>query len=327
MEYYCIVMETVFIASPSAELKVLDLGSTRRIFIKGIAVHRGKRQKVLETIETPLSIPTIESIVRLKGDWWLDEMERKADAGYVQKRLSSLIRRFEPIKGKRVLDVGSGSGSSAFSLVEAGAGFVQGVEPNSDFVALADMRAKDEGFSDQVSFLFQKDTTKLPFEDNRFDIVTFNAVLEHVEPKLRTSLLQEAYRCLKPEGLLVITETPNRAFPYDGHTTLLPLLPWLPFSWAAALASRFSRNSPRGLTKEQYISEGLVGVTYWEIKKALPQAFCMNRVGGDADWKCDLKKANPLVRIILKAAEKILKIFKLPLVSVLPVLDLVFRKP
>lgn len=320
-------METVFIATPSAELRVLDLGSTRRIFIKGTAVHGGRRQKVLDTIETPLGIETIETMVKLKGDWWLDEMERKTDAGYVQKRISSLIQRFEPLKEKRVLDVGSGSGSSAFSLVDAGAGFVQGVEPNHLFVELAYMRTKDESYVNRVAFTAIKDTSKLPFEDNRFDIVTFNAVLEHIDQQLRPAILQEAYRCLKPEGLLVITETPNRAFPYDGHTTLLPLLPWLPFSWAVAIAKRFSRNSPRGLTKEQYVAEGLRGVTYWEIRKALPQAFCMNRVGGDADWKCDLKKAGMFTRTLLRLMEKGLKIFKLPLGSVMPVLDLVFRKP
>lgn len=319
-------METVFLTTPSAELRIVNLGSMKQIFVNGVAVHRGRRQKVLETVETRLSIPTLEFLIKLKGDWWLDEIERRSIVDYIQKRQKTLIERFEPIEGKRILDVGSGSGSSAFALIDAGADFVQGVEPNADFVKLANQRAHDEGLLEKVSFLQIKDTNKLPFDDGRFDIVTFNAVLEHIDPRLRAPILQEAYRCLKKDGLLVITESPNKTFPYDGHTTLLPLIPWLPFNWAVALASRFSRNSPRGLTKDQYIAEGLVGVTYCQIKKALPQAVCLNLQGGDAAWKTDLHHSSRVTRYTLHVLEKFLRLFNVPLASVMPVLDLVFKK-
>lgn len=319
-------METVFLTTPSAELRVLDLGSTRQIFVNGLAVHGGKRQKVLQTVETKLSVPTLEFLIKLKGDWWLDEIERRVVFDYVQKRQKTLIERFEPIDGKRILDIGSGAGSSAFALIDAGAEFVQGVEPNADLVELANQRAQNEGMSDKVSFLQVKDTTKLPFEKEKFDIVTFNAVLEHIDPKLRAPILREAFRCLKKGGLLVITESPNKAFPYDGHTTLLPLIPWLPFNWAVAIASRFSRNSPRGLTKEQYIAEGLVGVTYWQIKNALPLAKCLNLIGGDADWKKNLRSTSFVPRPFLRFCEWLSLKFKIPLAAFFPVLDLVFKK-
>lgn len=320
-------VQPIFLTTPSAELRVLDLGLTRRIFVNGLAVHHGHRQKVLNTIDTPLTVPTLELMIKLKGDWWLDEIERRADIDYIQKRLRSLVTRFEALDGKRVLDIGSGSGSSALAMVDSGADFVQGVEPNADFIELANQRAQDEKLADRISFLHITDTTKLPFDDGRFDIVTLNAVLEHIDPKLRAPILQEAFRCLKPEGLLVITETPNKIFPYDGHTTRLPLIPWLPFDWAVSLAGRFSRNSPRGLTKEQYILEGLVGVTYWQIKKALPQAYCMNLTGGDAKWKTDLRPKYKILNVGLMLIEKFLRLFNIPLAAVMPVLDLVFRKP
>lgn len=320
-------METVFIAAPSAELRVQDIGSIRRILVKGLAVHKRRRQKVFETIETHLTVATLERLVKLKGDWWLDELERRNNPDYIRRRLETLITRFEPLAGVRVLDVGSGCGSSALCMVDAGANYVQGVEPNATFVDLANRRAQDEGLAGKISFLHLADATKLPFDRDRFDIVTFNAVLEHIDPKLRAPILQEAYRCLKPGGLLVITETPNRLIPYDGHTTHLPLIPWLPFSWAAAIAKRFSLNSPRGLTNDQYISEGLIGAIYWQIKKALPQAYCLNLTGGDARWKSDLRHSSFVVRYSLSVLEKVLRLFKLPLAAVLPSLDLVFRKP
>jgi ubiquinone/menaquinone biosynthesis C-methylase UbiE len=319
-------METVFLTTPSAELRINDLGSMRQIFVNGIAIHRGRRQKVLETVETRLSIPTLEFLIKLKGDWWLDEIERRSMVDYIQKRQKTLIERFETVAGKRILDIGSGAGSSAFALIDAGAEFVQGVEPNADFVELANQRAQNEGLSDKVSFLQITNTTKLPFEKEKFDIVTFNAVLEHIDPKLRAPILREAYRCLKKGGLLVITESPNKAFPYDGHTTLLPLIPWLPFNWATSIASRFSRNSPRGLTKDQYIAEGIVGVTYWQIKEALPLAKCLNLIGGDAEWKADLHKSSGVTRFALRVLENLFRRFNIPLAAFFPVLDLVFKK-
>ncbi len=320
-------METQIIKAPSAELRVVDLGKTRQIMTKGKAYHRGRFVKFLDTMETPLSAATIKKLVELKGDWWLDEKERRQDFDYVGKRLITLINRFGSLRGKRVLDIGSGSGSSAFVMMDKGAKNVQGVEPNAQFVELAEMRARDEGFQNDVSFLQLKDTTKLPFEDGKFDIVTFSAVVEHIPPSLRSDIIKEAYRCLTPGGLIVFTETPNRAFPYDGHTTGLPLISWMPLWLAYPIAKTLSWKVKRGLTKEQMVAEGIVGGSYWKIKKAIPDAECLNLKGGDADWKCDMKKCNRFMRWLLRVGEwKTRNIMRQPLNAWMPMLDLVFAK-
>lgn len=319
-------METQFIQTPSAELRILDLGQLRRIFVKGLAVHNGQKTRVNQTIDTPYTLETLRLLIKLKGDWWLDEIDRRSRPEYVRQRLESLIQRFGDLRGARVLDMGSGSGSSALTMLDCGAQSVHGVEPNPDFVLLANQRARDEGLADKTNFIQIEDTSDLPFDDHKFDLVTFNAVLEHIDPKKRPAILKEAWRCLKPDGLLVISETPNKAFPYDGHTTHLPLLPWLPLDWAVHLAKKYSRNSARSLTKEQYISEGLVGGSFWAIKKALPQAVCLNLQGGDARWKVSLKPKRIILSPMLKLGELLLKICKIPLTACLPVLDLVFKK-
>ena len=321
-------METQIIKAPSAELRVTDLKGKRQIMINGKAVHHGRLVKFLDSIETPLSVSTIKKLVALKGDWWLDELERRQDKNYMRRRLETLIKRFDTFNGKKVLDIGSGSGSSALVMLDNCALEVHGVEPNKAFVELANDRAKDEGQTERTFFTQVQDTSKLEFADNKFDIVTFNAVLEHIPPNLRQAIIKEAYRCLKPGGFMIFTETPNRTFPYDGHTTGLPLIPWLPLSMSYKLAKTFSRHVPRGLSKERYINEGLVGGSYWQIKKAIPEAKCLNTDGGDADWKSDLKKANPLVRWWLMLVEWKMRIFfKLPLNAFMPMLDLVFKKP
>ena len=319
-------METNFISAPSAELRILDLGSIRRIFIKGKAVHYGRLSTVLQTLDTVLKLSTIEELVKAKGDWWLDEIERRQDPKYLRARLETLVSRFGSFKEARVLDIGSGSGSSAFVMLDLGAAFIQGVEPNSKFVEIANSRAQDESLVDRVSFLNLQDTTSLPFEDARFDILTMNAVIEHIPPKIREAIIKEAYRCLKPGGLFVITETPNRAFPFDGHTTGLPFVPWLPLNMATSLAKKYSRHVPKNLTRDQYVSEGIVGGFYWQIKKSIPSAQCLNLKGGDAKWKSNLKKANPITFFLLALLERILNTCKLPLDAFMPMLDLVFRK-
>jgi SAM-dependent methyltransferase len=70
----------------------------------------------------------------------------------------------------------------------------------------------------------QGDALELPFEDDAFDIVFSNAVIEHVggEDEQRR-FIAEALRV----GRRAFITTPNRWFPVEVHTRL-PLVHWLP---------------------------------------------------------------------------------------------------
>ena len=52
---------------------------------------------------------------------------------------------------------------------------------------------------------------KLPFQDNVFDWVLYKSSLHHIEHKEKS--VRESYRCLKPNGLLVVIE-PNVYHPH-----------------------------------------------------------------------------------------------------------------
>ncbi len=50
-----------------------------------------------------------------------------------------------------------------------------------------------------------KDPSHLPFESASFDSVTFIANLNHVPRSMRDAELAEAFRCLRPRGVIVVT--------------------------------------------------------------------------------------------------------------------------
>jgi SAM-dependent methyltransferase len=70
----------------------------------------------------------------------------------------------------------------------------------------------------------QGDALALPFEDEAFDVVFSNAVVEHVGGAVeQRQFVAEALRV----GRRAFITTPNRAFPVEVHTRL-PLVHWLP---------------------------------------------------------------------------------------------------
>jgi SAM-dependent methyltransferase len=129
------------------------------------------------------------------------------------------------------LDLGCADGYYAVGLAERGASSVVGLEVDAGLVE----RASALPHPDTVSFV-HGEGERLPFEDNSFDGVLLNEVLEHVHDDAAT--VREAARVLRPGGVVAIF-SPNRWFPFEGHGARwsddrvlfgypVPLMPWLP---------------------------------------------------------------------------------------------------
>ncbi len=106
-----------------------------------------------------------------------------------------LVVREADLRGRRVLDLGCGTGRLSTALAEQGIARVWGVDPSAEMLAVA--RAKvpagvglKEGRAEQ-----------LPFRDGWFDRVVMWLVVHLVD---RPAAFREVARVLAPDGLLAI---------------------------------------------------------------------------------------------------------------------------
>jgi S-adenosylmethionine-dependent methyltransferase len=151
-----------------------------------------------------------------------------------------------PLEGKRVLEIGCGTGSSTVALAEQGAR-VTGIDIEEGALAVARERCKAYGLQAELRALNAQSLSG-NFARGEFDLIIFFACLEHMTIAERLHALADAWDLLPRNGILSVVETPNRLWYYDDHTSWLNFYHWLPDE----LAFHYSRFSPRENFKEIY---------------------------------------------------------------------------
>lgn len=141
------------------------------------------------------------------------------------KKIEAILKNYlkKEIRNLKILDIGSGSGiiSNYFSR-------------NNDVFCVD---VEDQRLDKSRSTFKKVSSEKLPFDDNFFDVVISNLVIEHI--KNQELHLKEIRRILKNGGVCYLA-APNRLFPIEPHHKT-PIIHWLPNKYFLKLLKFFGK--------------------------------------------------------------------------------------
>jgi len=127
------------------------------------------------------------------------------------------IRLYRPSKGMRVLDVGCGTGSH-LELYQRFGCELYGLDLSPSMLAVARQRLGD------AAKLDLGDASRMPYEDDYFNLVVTMLTLHEMRPETRTTVLGEVRRVLKPDGrALLIDFQPGPVEPLQGWVSKLTI--------------------------------------------------------------------------------------------------------
>lgn len=131
----------------------------------------------------------------------------------------------------RILDHGCGGGAALLYLCALGYTGIYGIDLPVDTTGRWN-RLLREVLGIQDPRFLGYDGGTLPYDDNTFDVVFSQQVLEHVRPAYLDAYYAEEHRVLKPGGV-VVHQVPHRLVPYDSHTRtwFLHYLPHRAWRW------------------------------------------------------------------------------------------------
>jgi ubiquinone/menaquinone biosynthesis C-methylase UbiE len=174
--------------------ELLSLGKQMLDAIHG---YLTERKCLLTQVGTGLETRTSD----LYSDLWA-QLDREAlvfeASNLLKGRLSSEVVE-EHVKGKRVLDMGCGSGRYAIALAACGAREVVATDYDSKSYQAAQLYANEAGLA--ISFC-EADVLSMPYPDRSFDFVFSNGVLHHTR-NWKVGLAEYA-RVMKTSGYLYL---------------------------------------------------------------------------------------------------------------------------
>jgi SAM-dependent methyltransferase len=204
------------------------------------------------------------------------------------------------IANKRILEMGSGFGLSVALARLEFSSEAYGLEPASDEYEGRD-RISNEIFSSlnlDRSVIKHGTGEAIPFDDNSFDVVYSNNVLEHVSDPEKC--IAECIRVTKPGGYICIV-VPNYGSWWEGHYGML-FLPHCP-KWLFKIIVRLRGRDPSFVDSLQFITYGkmarwLSGHNNVKVLTYGQEIWEERLVTADfAEWAA-LRKVKRIVRLI-----------------------------
>lgn len=101
--------------------------------------------------------------------------------GVVQKRLEINVEKLKPFAGKKILDVGCGSGRFCIAFAQNGAEKVVGVDFAEAMIEIADKLATEAGVADKCEFVVGGFPDAISMDEGPFDACTGNGFFDYIE--------------------------------------------------------------------------------------------------------------------------------------------------
>ena len=121
------------------------------------------------------------------------------------------VKMFPPWKGMAVLDVGCGAGVHLEIYQKAGCD-VFGIDMSPGMLQAARTRLGED------AELCLGDASKMPYPDEKFDLIMMTMVLHEMPPAVRSAVIDESKRTLKQNGrILLIDYHPGPVRPLKGR--------------------------------------------------------------------------------------------------------------
>ncbi len=160
-----------------------------------------------------------QALARLDIDQARERLELKQSHA---RRFLACINRIGPLaENAAILDIGAAQGQFAIACAKLGLK-ASGVEPAEKAVALAGELAAQNGVDVSIKQGFAE---QLPFDDEQFDIVHSNSVMEHVCDAQKS--MDEAFRVLRPGGIFWFS-TASALCPRQMEIRRFPCFGWYP---------------------------------------------------------------------------------------------------
>ena len=160
-------------------------------------------------LETEIRTLVVQRMVERMNEWY----SKYYDPSHKEWKA---IQELLVLKGKKVLEVGSGTGRITFNLAKS-ARSVMAVDKVPEFLSYIQQKAHKEKVHN-IHF-FASDVQEIEKLDQTFDIIVSSWTMLHYQ-KDPPSIVKKLYGLLKPKGVLLVIE----AFPGSEYVEILDLL-------------------------------------------------------------------------------------------------------
>ena len=163
-----------------------------------------------------------------------------------RKRIIPWLNSVKSLSNLNIIEVGcgSGTGTSAFAeqvksitAIDIDKNILKVCQDRCKLMNLNNVKFFNMEISDYVKI------QKLEKSNETIDAIIFYATLEHMTLEQRISALEASWRVLPIGGLIIILDTPNSLFFYDGHTSGLPFHHWI----SDELAYKYVELNPKSI--------------------------------------------------------------------------------